>query len=86
MYPNLKLEIFKRGIRQNNLARELGMNEANLSKIIRGYREPSGSQRQLLAQYLGVDESWLFEKYERRSLPTQPLSVAGPQATKIGES
>jgi transcriptional regulator with XRE-family HTH domain len=64
MYPNLKLEIFKRGLRQNNLARALGLNEAILSKIINGYREPSGCQKQILAQYLQVDESWLFEKFE----------------------
>jgi transcriptional regulator with XRE-family HTH domain len=84
MYPNLKLEIFKRGIRQNNLARELGMNEANLSKMIRGYREPSAPQRQMLAQYLGVDESWLFEKYDQGVTPER-LSPAGRQATKNGE-
>jgi len=64
MYPNLKIEIFKRGLRQNNLAKALGLNEAILSKIINGYREPSGGQKQILAQYLQVDESWLFEKFE----------------------
>jgi transcriptional regulator with XRE-family HTH domain len=84
MYPNLKLEIFKRGIRQNNVARELGMNEANLSKIIRGYREPTAPQRQMLAQYLGVDESWLFEKYDQR-VASERLGTAGPQTTKNGE-
>jgi transcriptional regulator with XRE-family HTH domain len=64
MYPNLKLAIFKRGIHQNRLARLLGINEAILSKIIHGYREPSDSQRRLLAGYLAEDESWLFEKYD----------------------
>ena len=64
MYPNLKIEIFKRGLRQNSLARVLGLNEANLSKIINGYCEPSGSQRQMLARYFQVDENWLFEKFE----------------------
>ncbi len=64
MYPNLKIEIFKRGLRQNNLARALGLNEAILSKIINGYYEPSGCQRQILAQYLQVDENWLFEKFD----------------------
>ena len=65
MYPNLKLAIFKRGIHQNLLARDLGLNEAILSKIIRGNREPTCSQRQMLAQYLQADEVWLFERYER---------------------
>jgi transcriptional regulator with XRE-family HTH domain len=64
MYPNLKLEIFRRGIQQNNVAKELSINEANLSKIIRGYREPSESQRHQIAQYLQVDEAWLFERHE----------------------
>ncbi len=64
MYPNLKLEIFKRGIHQNHLARALGINEAILSKIIHGYREPSESQRKLIAGYLEIDERWLFEKYD----------------------
>ncbi len=64
MYLNLKIEIFKRGLRQNNLARAVGLNEAILSKIINGYREPSGCQRQILAEYLQVEENWLFEKFE----------------------
>jgi transcriptional regulator with XRE-family HTH domain len=64
MYPNLKLAIFKKGIHQNHLSKVLGINEANLSKIIRGYREPSESQRQLLAKYLEAEVAWLFEKYE----------------------
>jgi transcriptional regulator with XRE-family HTH domain len=64
MYPNLKLAIFKKGIRQNHVSKILGINEANLSKIIHGFREPSESQRRLLATYLESDESWLFERFE----------------------
>lgn len=67
MYPNLKLEIFKRGLHQNHLARVLKINEAILSKIIRGYREPSATQRKLIAGYLDVSEDWLFEKYDGAS-------------------
>jgi ribosome-binding protein aMBF1 (putative translation factor) len=63
MYPNLKLEIFKRGIRQNYLARVMGMREAILSKIINGYREPSDVLKQRIADHLQVDKAWLFEKY-----------------------
>lgn len=66
MYPNLKLEIFKRGIRQNHLAKELGLNEANLSKIIHGYREPSSALKQTMADFLGADVGWLFQKYDGR--------------------
>lgn len=64
MYPNLKLQIFRRGLHQNHLARELGIEETILSKIIHGYREPSEAQRRLLASYLEADETWLFEKYD----------------------
>ena len=64
MYPNLKLEIFKRGLHQNHLARHVGMDETLLSKIIHGYREPTAVQRRSLAGYLAVEEEWLFERYD----------------------
>jgi transcriptional regulator with XRE-family HTH domain len=64
MYPNLKLEIFRQGLHQNRLAKELGIQEAILSKIIRGNREPSESQKTLLANYLRTDVDWLFQKHE----------------------
>jgi len=51
----------------------LSKNESILSKIIHGYREPSVEQRQKLSGYLGVEESWLFEKYENVS----PVRAAG---------
>jgi transcriptional regulator with XRE-family HTH domain len=85
VYPNLKLEIFKRGMRQNQLARLLGINEAILSKIINGYREPSDGQRKLLAEFLQVNERWLFEKYD--SAGNRILSdAARQQATDGGNS
>lgn len=63
MYPNLKLAIFKRGIHQNHLAKRLGIDEAVLSKVIRGYRAPSVSLRRSLASYLQMEEAWLFEEF-----------------------
>jgi transcriptional regulator with XRE-family HTH domain len=68
MYPNLKIQIFKRGIHQNHLGKELGIPDTVLSKIIHGYREPTSEQRQLLAHFLNVDESWLFEKFETEQI------------------
>jgi transcriptional regulator with XRE-family HTH domain len=83
MYPNLKLQIFKSGIRQNQIARDLKFCESQLSKIIHGYREPSEEERQLLAAYLNVDESWLFERYE--SVPTpQSAMLAGMRGERHG--
>lgn len=76
MYPNLKLQLFRNAVRQNFLARELGIDESILSKIIHGYREPSPEQRQMLSGYLGVEESWLFEKYENVS-PTRATGNSG---------
>lgn len=64
MYLNFKLQIFRSGIRQKQLATDLGMCESAISKIINGYREPSGTERKLLANYFGVDEDWLFQWHE----------------------
>jgi len=64
MYANIKLQIFRKGIHQNQLARTLGMDETLLSKIIRGFREPSEAQRKQLAECLEANEQWLFEKSE----------------------
>lgn len=80
MYPNLKLQLFRSAVRQNFLARELGIDESILSKIIHGYREPSPEQREKLSGYLGVEESWLFEKYENAS----PARTAVNQAPSHG--
>ena len=64
MYPNVKYQIFRLGLRQNSLAKALGMGDASLSKIINGYREPNAEERKLLATVLQADEVWLFEKHE----------------------
>lgn len=76
MYPNLKLQIFKRGVRQNHLAKQIGISDPILSKIIHGYREPSGAERKLLAAYLEADESWLFEKFDGG---TPTLAASSPR-------
>ncbi len=75
MYPNVKYQIFKLGLRQNSLAKTLGMGDASLSKIINGYREPNAEERKLLATVLQADEVWLFEKHEpvRRAELAQDL-------------
>jgi transcriptional regulator with XRE-family HTH domain len=82
MYPNLKLQLFRSSVRQNFLARAVGIDESILSKIIHGYREPSKKQRQLLANYLGVEETWLFEKFEMTSPARSAGNHASPQELK----
>lgn len=64
IYPNLKLRIYTAGMRQNRLAKMLGIDEAYLSKIINGYREPSGNIRKSLAEILQSDPEWLFHKMQ----------------------
>jgi transcriptional regulator with XRE-family HTH domain len=77
MFPNLKLQIFRRNSHQNQLARAVGMDETVLSKIIHGYRKPTPEQRKLLAAYLEADENWLFECFEAPAVPL-PNRIARP--------
>lgn len=72
MYPNLKLQIFRQRRHQNELARDVGIDETVLSKIIHGYRRPTETQRKTLARCLDADETWLFESYEAISPQTDP--------------
>jgi transcriptional regulator with XRE-family HTH domain len=60
VYPNLKLELWRAGLRQNKLAKLLELDETVLSKIVNGYREPSTEVRHKIAALLHKDESWLF--------------------------
>ena len=64
MYPNLKLQLWKSGIRQNRLAKLLGIDQSLLSKIVNGFLEPSPDIRSKTASVLGTDEEWLFESFE----------------------
>jgi transcriptional regulator with XRE-family HTH domain len=63
MFLNLKLSILQAGIRQNRLAQAVHIDEALLSKIINEFREPTEEQRKRIAEILGKDENWLFERY-----------------------
>ena len=64
IYPNLKLRMYTTGIRQNRLARMLGIHEASLSRIMNGFREPTGDVRVQLAEILQSDPDWLFYKMQ----------------------
>jgi transcriptional regulator with XRE-family HTH domain len=61
VYPNLKLQLWRSGIRQNRLAQMLGVDETLLSKIINGYRVASPELRGKIAHILQSNEEWLFE-------------------------
>ena len=62
MYLNLKLHLWKTGLRQNRLAQMVGIDEATLSKIVNGFREPSVDVRRRIGIALNRDENWLFRE------------------------
>jgi transcriptional regulator with XRE-family HTH domain len=69
MYPNLKLHLWRTGLRQNALAKLLGVDETILSKIVNGYREPNAELRQRIAAVLERDPEWLFSRWESDPKP-----------------
>lgn len=62
MYTNLKLLLWRSRIHQNKMAQDMQIDEAVLSRIINGFREPTLDQRARIAAYLNVDEEWLFAR------------------------
>jgi transcriptional regulator with XRE-family HTH domain len=86
MYPNLKLQLWRTGIRQNRLAQMLGIDETILSKIVNGSREPNALTRQRIAGVLQTDPNWLFEPADSPS-SVHSADQPGPpddQARKTG--
>jgi transcriptional regulator with XRE-family HTH domain len=69
IYPNLKLTIYKTGIRQNRLAKMVGIHEAYLSRIVNGTREPGDALRQAIADALQCNAEWLFEREKVVAFP-----------------
>ncbi len=86
MYPNLKLQIFRCGRHQNQLAKAVGIDETVLSKIIHGYRNPTEAQRKILAAHLDADETWLFERMEDIPLRNQAEPGRLPGSGKTEKS
>jgi len=62
IYPNLKLHMYTTGMRQNRLAKLVGIDEAYLSRIINGVRVPRQHMQMEIAKALGRDAGWLFER------------------------
>jgi transcriptional regulator with XRE-family HTH domain len=78
MYPNLKLQLWRMGMRQNQLAKSLNMDETILSKIVNGFRQPSPTVKGQIAAVLHMDEKWLFEAPEAAARtnadPSEPVT------------
>jgi plasmid maintenance system antidote protein VapI len=62
IYPNLKLRVYTTGMRQNRLAKLVGIDEAYLSRIINGVRVPGKQMQEQIAHVLGCDVEWLFQQ------------------------
>lgn len=62
IYPNLKLRVYTTGMRQNRLAKLVGIDEAYLSRIINGVRVPGKQMQEQIASVLGCDAEWLFQQ------------------------
>ena len=77
IYPNLKLQLWKSGIRQNRLAQMAGIHETLLSKIVNGFREPDAAVRMRIAEILQSDEAWLFSAPDGSDGPMKPRSADG---------
>jgi len=60
MNAKLKEFLAQTGRRQYQIAREVGLTENELSRIVRGRRPPTADERKRLAQVLGVTEPDLF--------------------------
>jgi transcriptional regulator with XRE-family HTH domain len=79
MYPNLKIQLWKKHIRQNQLARLLHIDETVVSKIINGSRRPSQELRTRIAEVLESDEEWLFRPADK-----EEVAAPGPPAGDNG--
>ena len=75
IYPNLKLRVYTTGMRQNRLAKLVGIDEAYLSRIINGVRVPGRQMQEQIAQVLGCDPDWLFQQATIQ-VPVEMKSVA----------
>jgi len=72
--------MYSTGMRQNRLAKLVGIDEAHLSRIVNGVRVPRQQMRQEIAKVLGCDAEWLF----RRTTMEATRSTVG-QNTEVGK-
>jgi transcriptional regulator with XRE-family HTH domain len=54
--------MYRAGVRQNKLAKSLGLNEAYLSRILNGTRQPGPEIQEQIASALQQDAEWLFQQ------------------------
>ncbi len=83
MYPNLKFQIWRSGLRQNRLAQILDLDETTLSRIVNGFRKPGPEIKAKIAAALRSEEGWLFEEVVSEREPDYPAlrSIVPPSET-----
>ena len=86
MYPNLKLQLWKSGIRQNRLARQLGVDETVLSRIVNGFREPNSELQGQIATLLKCDVQWLFSRQNESDANRMGAVVMGGMENSVTEA
>lgn len=67
-FPNVAFAADERGLAQYQLATVAGMSESRLSRCMNARMEFTPRERSRIAEALGFDEAWLFE---RPKPPTQ---------------
>lgn len=80
MYGNLKLQLWKCGLRQNQLAQLVDIDDTLLSKVVNGFRRPTPELRTRIARVLECDEAWLFEESVKEEPPAAARTLAAKGA------
>jgi transcriptional regulator with XRE-family HTH domain len=60
MNEKLKIALLNNGSHQYEVARETGISETRLSRLVRGREDPTAEERRRLSAFLGVRQRDLF--------------------------
>lgn len=60
--PNIELKtaLLKKGLTQRELAFETGIDEARVSRFVKGWEQPTEEIRKAISQFLGLSVSEVF--------------------------
>jgi transcriptional regulator with XRE-family HTH domain len=67
MLVRLKLALLRRGISQTQLAQAIDRTPAHVSRLVRGHVKARARDRRKIASFLGVPETQLFSRRNRRN-------------------
>lgn len=68
MLLRLKIELFRKRVAQQELARAVGIHSSRVSRILRGHARPRPRERAKIARFLGVPTWQLFPNIGRGRL------------------